>query len=115
MWAGCSILYTLMFAPAYYSAQGATGTPVIAGSAAEPLSKAALVFSAASLLWESAADLVQQLYYEKGGQSPCRAGPWAIDRQANYHVSQRYRNAQLMSSPSPRAQGLAPVQGPDTS
>lgn len=85
MWAGCSLLYLSMFMPALWSARPGPKAPL--GSPLGIVSTACLAVSGACLAWEAAADAVQQLYYERGGKRPCRVGPWAVDHQANYHVS----------------------------
>ena len=80
----CSALYVAMFLPALRSAS--PGPKAAPGSSLGLLSAAALLAAGACLALEATADVQQQLYYEAGGASPCRAGVWRWAHNANYHV-----------------------------
>lgn len=84
MMGSCALLYTTMFLPAFYSSR--PGAKAAAGSLRQALSTTGLVLAGMCLTWEALADVTQQLYYKRGGKSPCRVGPWRVSHQANYQV-----------------------------
>eukprot|EP00887_Chlorella_sp_A99_P006886 scaffold2.g6886.t1 len=80
MIAGCSLLYWAMFLPALCSAW----EPAVGGGRRAAPAAAGLGIAAAALALEGYADLEHQLYYERGGASPCKTGLWARMTHPNY-------------------------------
>jgi steroid 5-alpha reductase family enzyme len=81
MMLGCTGLYAAMFVPVMLNSR--QGIPVD-GGVSTTASISGLVVAACALAWETASDITQQLYFEKGGVAPCEIGPWKLMQHPNY-------------------------------